>query len=385
MFALTAKRSLAAMVCSAALMFGSPAAAAGLSIRALGAQQLHVATIGYRIAAANPRSCARPDMMTGMVLHDLTQYGPAARPAVSRAFSLNSGFGVLGLVPGGAAVRAGLVIDDEILAVGGRWVTDPSASQRRAPSFQRMSQFSALLDATLRNGATSLVVRRNGQQLNLQLQGQPGCGGDVALSNSSSLNAWSDGRHVMVTTAMTQFARSDDQLAFVIAHEMAHNSLGHASSGSGDALGLFSMLGIGAAGARRMEMEADGQAVMLMSAGGYAPEAGIAFLQIARRKLWWSVSLDHPGFGQRMAIVGNAIARLSTPAYRYARQQQVVPVPSPLPAARTTIVASQATSPAIQSYAVLVDYKESANRAFMPSAQLAAAQSHLGGRLVCER
>jgi peptidase M48-like protein len=372
MFVQTAKRSLAAMACCAALFHAVPAQAAGMSIRTLGASQMHLASIGYRIAAANARSCARPDMLTGMILHDLTQYDPSVRPAVSRAFSLDGGYGVLQLVPGSAAQRAGIQIDDEILAVGGRWVADLSAVQRPGKSSRRVGQFSELLSASLQHGATDLLVRRNGRQLTLRLHGQAGCGGDVTLANSATLNAWSDGRHVVVSSAMAQMARSDDELAFVIAHEMAHNSLGHAGSSAGDARGLFGLLGLGAARIKRMEIDADSYAVALMSAGGYAPEAGISFLQNARRRLWWSVSLDHPGFGRRMQIVGAAIARLpSRNAHYQLAGNNAGPTLAPAASATNDI-----SRPHSQAFASLSVYNESALDAISAPAQLASVQTH---------
>ena len=318
----TATRSLAAMACFAALAAAAPSHGANMSIRTLGAKQMHLASIGYRIATANAHTCARPDMMTGMILHDLSQYDPSVRPAVTRAFSLYGGYGVLQLVPGSAAQRAGIQIDDEIVAVGGRLVADSSIVQVPRKSSRRIDQFSILLTKALGNGATDLLIRRNGTHLTINLQGEAGCGGDVMLANSSTLNAWSDGRHVVLTTAIAQMARSDDELAFVIAHEMAHNSLGHAQGSGGDAGGLFALLGFGAARVKRMEVAADSHAVALMSAGGYAPNAGVSFLRNMGRRLWWNVSLDHPGFGRRMQIVSAAIARLpSAGQYQIARQQ----------------------------------------------------------------
>ena len=318
----TATRSLAAIACCAALAAATPSQAANMSIRTLGAQQMHLASIGYRLATANAHTCARPDMMSGMILHDLSQYDPSVRPAVTRAFSLNGGYGVLQLVPGSAAQRAGIQIDDEIVAVGGRLVADSNIVQMPGKSSRRIGQFSTLLSSALANGATDLMIRRNGTHITINLQGAAGCGGDVMLANSSTLNAWSDGRHVVVTTAMAQMARNDDELAFVIAHEMAHNSLGHAQRSGGDAGGLFALLGFGAGRVKRMEVAADSHAVALMSAGGYAPSAGVSFLRNIGRRLWWSVSLDHPGFGRRMQIVSAAIARLpSAGQYQIARQQ----------------------------------------------------------------
>jgi predicted Zn-dependent protease len=41
------------------------------------------------------------------------------------------------------------------------------------------------------------------------------------------VNAWTDGRTVAITRGMMRFIKSDDELAVVLAHEMAHAYLGH--------------------------------------------------------------------------------------------------------------------------------------------------------------
>ena len=53
-----------------------------------------------------------------------------------------------------------------------------------------------------------------------------GCGGQVQLLESRSKNAWSYGRSIIVTKGLAGFA-DEDELAFVIAHEMAHNIFGN--------------------------------------------------------------------------------------------------------------------------------------------------------------
>jgi Zn-dependent protease with chaperone function len=299
-----AKLVTVALAGTAAFLVSSPAAAEAVSIRSLAAQETHLATIAYRIGTASAGICPHREMMTGMVVHDLTQYDRGVRPAISQAFSLTSGVGVLGLVPDGAAARAGLQIDDEILAVGGRSVEDPSAQQGGSRSSWRMERFQQAMQAALNAGPTELLIRRRGELRTLSLEGQAGCGGRLSLTNSSVQNAWSDGTHVVVTTGLSRMAGSDDEIAFVIAHEMAHNILDH-SRRAQKPMGIF---GFGLSRARRSETDADRFAVRLMSGGGYRPAGGVAFLQKASRRMWWSVSLDHPGFGRRIRTVQAAIA-----------------------------------------------------------------------------
>src|SRR4029078_11782196 len=61
-----------------------------------------------------------------------------------------------------------------------------------------------------RRGPAQLVVRRNGALVPLQLAGDLGCGGEVALVRSNSSNAWTDGRRVVVTTGVLRVVPKPD-------------------------------------------------------------------------------------------------------------------------------------------------------------------------------
>jgi hypothetical protein len=150
------------MVGAASFFFSSPASAAGVSIRTLAAEEMHLATIAYRIGTGNADLCTHQQMMTGMVLHDLSQYDRGARAAVSNAFSIVDGVGVLQLVPGSVADRAGLQIDDEILAVNGGSVETAAEQDAERGSFKRMERFQAVLESALERGPADLLIRRHG-------------------------------------------------------------------------------------------------------------------------------------------------------------------------------------------------------------------------------
>ena len=296
------KFAIAAAALTAGLAVSAPATARPMSVRTLAAQELRLATIAYRIATTNVAACPTREAVSGMVLHDLSRYDPALRPAVASAFSLHNGIGVLGVVPGSLAEEAGIRVDDEILMVGPYAVED-SQAYSKPKSFARMEQFDRILQAAMTYGATDLVIRRQGVQLRLPLRAAYGCGGKLTLTNSATSNAWADGRNVLITTGMTAMSKNDDEIAFVVAHEMAHNILGH-GGGKSQKRGIF-----GGGSVRKSEIDADDYAVELMSKGGYRPAGGIAFLENARKRMWWSFSLDHPGFGRRIAIVNAAMER----------------------------------------------------------------------------
>jgi predicted Zn-dependent protease len=45
--------------------------------------------------------------------------------------------------------------------------------------------------------------------------------------NADAVNAWTDGESVSITRGMMRFVKNDDELAIVVAHEMAHAYRGH--------------------------------------------------------------------------------------------------------------------------------------------------------------
>ena len=299
------KYALALIAATSAWLTAAPAQASPISLRALAAQNLRLASIAYRIGTAAVGDCPAPQMMTGLLVHDLTNYDPVDRAAVSAAFHLRSGFGVLQIVPGSAADHAGLRVDDEIVSVNGTGLEDAAAATQPHKTYWRTEAFVAALQSVLAHGPARLLVRRNGNLMQLQLAGQPGCGGDIALVRSNSSNAWTDGRRVIVTTQMMRLARDDDELAFVVAHEMAHNMLGHTQRASRSIFGL-------GGGAKRQELAADYDAVWLMAAAGYKPEGGTSFLRTINRRFWLSfLSIDHPSIGSRMRAVASAVSSAS--------------------------------------------------------------------------
>jgi predicted Zn-dependent protease len=57
-----------------------------------------------------------------------------------------------------------------------------------------------------------------------------GCIFPVELGKERGLNAYADGEKVVVFPEMVMFTQTDDELAYIIAHELAHNIMGHVNS-----------------------------------------------------------------------------------------------------------------------------------------------------------
>lgn len=83
-----------------------------------------------------------------------------------------------------------------------------------------------------RLGAIANPIEQASSQLCMELSGGKGkCTFKVILdADKKGLNAHADGQNVVIYPAMIDFARNDSQLGFVIAHEFAHNIMGHMSA-----------------------------------------------------------------------------------------------------------------------------------------------------------
>lgn len=270
---------------------------------------LRLETIGYRLSRANAALCSQPDMLTGLILHHIGGYNRTDRAEVSARFDLTYDFGMLHVEPGRFSAKGGLVDGDEIVSLYG---TNLAAFGQdmigKQGSYERTDRFLSALASALRSGPTILGIRRGHEQISLPLHLEPSCGGRFAVKRDSALDAWSYGRYVAVTDRMIDFVSDYAELAFVVAHEMAHNILHHADQTKRISR-IFAQFGFGARELKAAEIEADGLAVELMARAGYdvsAPERSLQRLATGRSM---DLSVTHPKISCRIAIVKTAAAR----------------------------------------------------------------------------
>jgi hypothetical protein len=268
-------------------------------------------SVAYAIGTANADRCDHPILATGLVLHDLGAYDQADRAGVAQRYALGMGFGVLGTVPGSDADRAGLHAGDEIVGIGN---VDLQTFARDAISTHgdhaRLTRFTDLLDRDLHGGPVTLTIRDGTTLRQVALSGTPACGGRITYVPGGPLNAWSDGDAVAVTTAMMRFTRNDDELAFVVAHEMAHNLLHHASR-PGRPPAWMAMFGIGVVGIKRDEIAADTFAVDLLDRTRFDTHNALALIHRTWPMILLDFGLTHPSAGRRADLVETRLDQLA--------------------------------------------------------------------------
>ena len=244
--------------------------------------------------------------MTGWLLHDIASYAARDQPEVQAVYGLDSGFGVRLIVPGSAADRAGIKEGDVILSAGTVISSNfEPALLSAGPTAQRVSLFNRAVAAMA--PPLSVTLTRNGVRHSVSLSPDHGCGGFFVVANERGVNAWSDGEGVAVTAQLVDLASDDSMLAFILAHEMAHNLLHHGRLISPTGR-LLAGIGIGAGKVRANEQAADALAVTLIGDAGYDPHGAVTVLQKLEAKGAVGNSLTHHSISQRIALIEQAIS-----------------------------------------------------------------------------
>jgi Zn-dependent protease with chaperone function len=270
----------------------------------LHAQDQAVERVGFRLAVANADLCPG-GADAGFQVHTLEQYGPAYREAARRLFGLEGPPGVMAVAPGSPAEAAGLREGDALIAVDARPTPEDGRSSERA-SFGRTAAVQAQLREALKEPAMRLSVRRGEEPLELTLRPAPACPSSFQVVPDSRLKGEADGDYVQVSSELASLARSDDELAALLGHELAHNILGHPARL--DALkvrrGLLAGFGRNARLIRATELQADRLAVYLLARAGYAPDEALAFWEHARQATRSQLGdPTHPSWSERLASV----------------------------------------------------------------------------------
>lgn len=262
------------------------------ALLALRAQDRRVLAIGWRLTESMAELCANARPGLGWLLHDLDQYRPALRNDVEAAFGLGAGeLGVLALAPDAPAARAGVREGDVVLMYGALKLERSGAV---SPSADHASLARDLwsIEQQTSSGPISVRVRRGSQSVDLVLQPALHCPWPVQVEISPRLSAAADGVRVSVSSALADFASRDDDLAFIIAHEMAHNLRRPDETGVGR-------------GSRPREVEADRIGLILAARAGYdTAGAGTFMTAIGRRagsRLQWFSG--HPPIAERAATL----------------------------------------------------------------------------------
>ena len=259
----------------AALLRDGPA----LRLERLTRQDVRVAQVAWTLALANADLCPVDRQRAGWTLQSASQYGAELRPLAEARYGLSGDLpGVLAAPPDSPAARAGLAAGDLILAVNSQALDEGDAGA--AETYDGLQANSAVLDAALARGPATLRVRRDGAEREVTVRPVLACAYPTQVEVTGAVRSHTDGRHIFISDGMANLAGTDDELAFALAHELAHAVLEHRSQP--DVVGPRGASN-GAISMRRglslsSEADADRMGLYLVARAGFDPARAVEFL-----------------------------------------------------------------------------------------------------------
>jgi predicted Zn-dependent protease len=112
------------------------------------------------------------------------------------------------------------------------------------------------------------------------MSGQPEDSVPLFIVDSPEVNAWCDGLKIVLYRGLIDKVENEDELALVLAHELAHKYLRHIENDS-----AFVII---------KELQADKYGAILMMRAGYDVCAGRNIMLVFMEKYGDSVLMDHP-------------------------------------------------------------------------------------------
>jgi beta-barrel assembly-enhancing protease len=280
-------------------------------------QRAQVERVGFRLRRSAAQACAkdgnvRPDL--GVIVWSLANFSnDEDRARLQKSFGLTNAVTVALAVDGAPAARAGLRAGLIVTHVNEEPLGEGKGATER---------FIQLSNAASQKGAVQLRLS-TGQTL-LALP-QAVCEFPTLLVRSPEINAAADGRVLAITSGLFELTHSDDELALILGHELAHNILGHLKKIAapkekpGGLLDAFVRATIGTAVAKTVtppyssenEKDADYVGLYLMARAGYNITAAEGFWrrlnETTRAK---AVTATHPSGEDRLRALQAAIAEI---------------------------------------------------------------------------
>lgn len=191
-----------------------------LVIRRELAYQRRLTAVSYPLLRAATPMCVNDlGRGVGFRLANIHAYEPEYHRAAAVVLGLDDSVRVVQVSPRSASASAGLEVGDVITHINGATIEPGRSALARARR--------ALDDAARSGGAIELNARGVGGERLVEIEPEPICYYPVVLINDDAINAYADGDTIYVTRGMLRFAERDEDLALVLAHELAHNAMAH--------------------------------------------------------------------------------------------------------------------------------------------------------------
>ncbi|MBF0195367.1 MAG: M48 family metalloprotease [Magnetococcales bacterium] len=185
-------------------------------------RQLQLTEVWHRLTQANASFCGGSVKGSlGIGLGYSALYAKPFQKSYQHLFGVGVEPQIIYLHPNGPADRAGLKKGDQIVGINTSKLT--MQTDKNVDAWVK----SELLPTINKKKQVTLTVKnQRGELSNVVVNPEPICRHPISLYTVNSISAAEvDNLRVYITTGMLRFLKNDDQLAWILGHELAHISL----------------------------------------------------------------------------------------------------------------------------------------------------------------
>lgn len=206
--------------------------------------------VTHRVLNANVELCEKTAPDHGIRTQTIKSFPKELRQGARRELGLGDDPVIVFVRPGSPAEQAGLQKGDQIFGENGEALAGPGKT----------------LHQHIKDDL-EIIRGRQSERVRVTINKEQSCNYPAYLRMSSAINAYANGRTIVVTAGMMNFVKSDDELAYIIGHELAHNTQSHIRK---SITNYVLSLG-GTRYTRIFEQEADYVGLYYMVRAGYDP------------------------------------------------------------------------------------------------------------------
>ena len=177
-----------------------------------------VKSIGFKINSSNADICNKVDYNSGITYANENVFGNKIVKYFPSKLNLGSRVSIIDIVDESPADKAGLLVGDVILELDNYKLPEGKTALR-----QISKHFSKLE----RKEIKEIKIERNGEIKNFSFARKKICDFPIIFTQDTIVNAYANGKAIIMTQGMVDYAKDENEIALVIAHELAHNDRGH--------------------------------------------------------------------------------------------------------------------------------------------------------------
>lgn len=177
-----------------------------------------VKSIGYIINSSNADICNKTDFNSGLTFANENVMGLKIARFFPKKINLGSRVSIIDIVENSPADKVGLALGDVILEVEGFIFPEGKNALKKISNHFKDKE---------EKPVKRIKIDRKGEILTFNINQKKICNYPIIFTQDKIVNAYADGKSIIMTQGMVDYARDDNEIAMVIAHELAHNDRGH--------------------------------------------------------------------------------------------------------------------------------------------------------------